>query len=144
MQNSIKFSDNDFLAANNCTISPGKGERGFTLIEIVLVIVFSSIVFLAAINMMSESLTSSFSTETVISATGLANEKMERILADKKSLGYSHIVAGNYPAESEISGYSGFGRSVTITTYTDYKKVEVVVTHNTLSDCVVVALLADY
>ncbi len=119
-------------------------QRGFTLVEVILVIVFSSIVFFAAVNMTSESVTSSFSTEVVTSATSLANEKMERILSDKKSLGYAHIAAGNYSTESTIEGYPGFTRSVNITTYTDHKKVEVVVSHSSIADCILVALLANY
>lgn len=77
-------------------------------------------------------------------AADLANEKMERIFADKQTLGYAFIVSANYPDETNPSEHLGFTRSVTVTTFPTYKRVEVRVTHPDISDCLLNAFLTNY
>ncbi|RMF61949.1 MAG: hypothetical protein D6743_12840 [Calditrichaeota bacterium] len=119
-------------------------ETGFTLIEIVLVIVFLSVALLATMNMMSSSVSGSFDMELSSTAANLANEKMERIFADKRSRGYGYIVENNYPVETDPDGFSGFTRSVTIITQSTYKEVRVTVSHPQIHDCVLVSFLTNY
>ncbi len=121
-----------------------RDKRGFTLIEVIMVMIFSGIALLAVMNTMSESLHGSLNTEVMTLAADLANEKMERIFADKKTLGYAYINSNNYPDETNASGQNGFSRSVTITTFVTYKKVEVRVSHLDISDCLLTALLTNY
>ena len=47
-------------------------------------------------------------------ARWLATEKLEDIIADRHSTtrGYAYLLAGNYAAESSISGFPGFSRAV--------------------------------
>ncbi len=70
-------------------------------------------------------------------ARWLAGELLEDIIADRSSStrGYPYLVNANYPAESPVSGFPGFSRSVTIaetaanlvSAGTGYKKVTVTV-----------------
>jgi prepilin-type N-terminal cleavage/methylation domain-containing protein len=91
-------------------------------------------------------------------ARWLATEKLEDIIADRHSTtrGYTYLASANYPAESPVTGYTGFGRTVTFTETgadlstagTGYKRATVTVTWNdpagvprTLS---IAAILTDY
>jgi len=105
-----------------------RSQRGHTLIELTLVIIFLSVAILAAMNVMTESLAGTMKTELLTIATDLANEKMERIFADKKSKGYDYIDNDNYSDETQINNMSGFSRSVSITDYSTYKQIVVTVT----------------
>ncbi len=44
----------------------------------------------------------------------LAVEKLEDVIADRHSgtRGYSYLIASNYPAESSLTGFPGFSRTV--------------------------------
>jgi Tfp pilus assembly protein PilV len=71
-------------------------------------------------------------------ARWLAGEKLEDVIADRQSAtrGYAYVVAGNYPAEPGVAGFTGFARSVAIAETgaslvgvgTGYKRVTVTVT----------------
>ena len=71
-------------------------------------------------------------------ARWLAAEKLEDVIADRHSTtrGYSFLSNSNYPAESPITGFAGFSRSVSVSETgvsltgagTGYKTVSVTVT----------------
>jgi prepilin-type N-terminal cleavage/methylation domain-containing protein len=91
-------------------------QRGFTLIELVAIIVLLSIAGTAILGMFGQvgrSLTTNQDTQT---GAQLVQEKAEQILADRRNAarGFAWIVAANYPAETPISGFAAFDRSVTI------------------------------
>jgi len=109
-----------------------------------LVIVFGGITFLAIASTMSQSLSSSLSSEVMTMAADLANEKMERVFADKQTLGYAFIVSSNYPDETNPAGHNGFTRTLTVTTFSTYKRVEVRVMHPDIADCVLSAFMTNY
>jgi prepilin-type N-terminal cleavage/methylation domain-containing protein len=95
-------------------------QRGFTLIELVAIIVLLSIAGTAILGMFGQvgrSLTTNQDTQT---GAQLVQEKAEQILADRRNAarGYAWIVAANYPAETPISGFAAFDRSVTISDIT--------------------------
>ncbi len=117
---------------------------GHTLIELVLVIIFLSVAILASMNMLTSSLSGSAETELVITATNLANEKMERILADKRSKGYSYVDSDNYPDEINVNNLVGFSRFVTVTSYSTYKQVQVTVTNPDIENCLLAARVTNY
>jgi prepilin-type N-terminal cleavage/methylation domain-containing protein len=112
-------------------------QRGFTIIEGVIALVILAIalpamlwaVRLAHLGRIAPVLTSR--------ARWLATEKLEDIIADRHSAarGYGYLVAGNYAAESPVTGFPGFSRSVAfnmtgpdlVSAGTGYKKVTVTV-----------------
>jgi type II secretory pathway pseudopilin PulG len=117
---------------------------GYTLIELLLVIIFLGIALVAIMDMMSSSMLSSVKSQILITATNLANEKMEQIIADKNNKGYNFIVASNYPDEINANGQQGYNRYVTITDYSTYKEVQVRVTHANIEDLILTTLIANY
>ena len=121
-----------------------KNSDGFTLIEVVMVVVFVGIALVATLEMTSNSVAGSFKIETLNTAANLANAKMELIFADKKSKGYSYIKEQNYPDETNPDGHAGFGRSVIIVDNGTNKEVTVKVSHTDIEDCNLVAYLTNY
>jgi hypothetical protein len=115
-----------------------RGRGGFTLVEAVAVIVVLSIAFPPMLISIRQAHISRVTPARFTIARWLAAERLEDIIADRHSLtrGYGYVQDSNYPAEATISGYAGFGRSVSITTTgpdlvsagTGYKKVTVTVT----------------
>ncbi len=126
------------------TRSPIKTQSGFTLIELVLVIVFLSVAIIASMRAMSSSLTQSMDVEVLMTATNLANEKLERIMADKKSKGYDFVAQNNYSQETNVNGMNGYNRYVTITVFSTYKEVKVKVTHSGVEDYELATFLTNY
>ena len=120
------------------------GQAGFTLIEIIMVIIFLSVALLATMNMISTSLSKSFDMDIIATANNLANEEMEKIFTDKKSKGYGFVVPENYPSETNAGGFQGFNRYVTITTNLTNKKIVVRVTHASIDDFILTSYLTNY
>lgn len=125
-------------------LSPLSKSGGFTLIEVILVIIFLGIAFVASLELMSTSLTNSMSLQIHTTAANLANKKMEAIFIDKKSKGYDYVVIENYPNEVNPDGTNGFNRYVTIVRQSTHKEVEVKVTHAGIPDYVLTAFLTNY
>ncbi len=118
--------------------------RGFTLIELALVIVFLGVALLASMNLMSGALSKSMKTELQLTAADLANEKMELIFSDKNTKGYGYVAQGRYVLETDVNGKLGFTRQVAVIELADSKKVEVRISHSGIADFVLVAYLANY
>jgi prepilin-type N-terminal cleavage/methylation domain-containing protein len=119
-------------------------QSGFSLIELIIVMVFLGVVLVATMRMMTNSIASSVDVEFLRTAANLANEKMEQIFADKRSRGFSYIDEDNYPPETNPSGAQGFARSVEITTDASVKKVKVTISHISMPGFVLTAWLTKY
>ena len=119
-------------------------QQGFTLIEVIMVVIFVGVALVATMDMTSTSISHTFKIETLNTAANLANAKMELIFADKKSKGYSYIETQNYQAENNPGGAQGFARTVTITDNGTNKEVKVRVTHQDIEDCILTAFLTNY
>ncbi len=93
--------------------------RGFTLLEIIMAIVVLGIFAPAIIFAITAPLAQSTWDDKQVKATMLVQERMEDVFAAKAnnalSLGYPSIIAANYPAETPVSGFTGFDRTTTIT-----------------------------
>jgi Tfp pilus assembly protein PilV len=89
-------------------------EAGFTLIEIVLIIVIAAIAILPLSMLFANSSIHSSDARNATLAAELAQAKMEELTADKNSpaRGFSYLVAANYPAESPVAAFAGYSRSV--------------------------------
>ncbi len=121
-----------------------RNTQGYSLVEIVFVIIFLGMALTATLSMTTSGLRNSVNTQFVTTATNLANEKMEEIYADKKTKGYPYIVQNNYSSETNPGGNVGYYRYVIITDQSTYKEVKVKVTHADLNDCILTAYLTNY
>ena len=116
--------------------APAAPRRGaFTLVEAIVAIVILS-VSIPPLMMALSAMHRQRSGHLQISrARWLACEKLEDVIADRNSTtrGYAYLLTANYPAETPVSGFSGFSRSVAISETTanlssagtGYKRVSV-------------------
>jgi Tfp pilus assembly protein PilV len=103
----------------------GRAEAGFTLVEIVLIIVIAGIAILPLSMLFANSSIHSSDARNATLAAQLAEAKMEELTADKNSpaRGFSYLVAANYPAESPVTAFPGYSRSVSFGTDSTYDSV---------------------
>lgn len=90
------------------------GEQGFTLPEVVLILVIAAVAVLPLAMLFANSSIRSGEAHSATVMAELAQAKMEEIAADKNSpsRGFSYLVSGNYPAESPVTAFPGYSRSV--------------------------------
>lgn len=100
-------------------------ERGFTMVELVMVLVLVAVGVPPLISIGNTCLQKMHQGSYATVGTALAQEKLETILGDKAapSRGFSYIVTGNYPAEPNVAGFTTYARSVTIDTDSTYNSV---------------------
>jgi len=97
------------------TVAPSRAhEDGFTLPEVVLILVIAAVAVLPLGMLFANSSIRSSEAHNATVMAQLAQAKMEELAADKNSpsRGFSYLVAGNYPAESPVSAFPGYSRSV--------------------------------
>lgn len=126
-------------------------EGGFSLFEVTLAVVILGIVGLPLVVMFVNASSRSGEGYLISTATFLAQEKMEQIMADRFSpgRGFDYIVSSNYSVENPVTGYGGFSRSVAIaadSTYdgVSYRTVTVTVANSAISDLSVTTWVTDY
>jgi len=125
-----------------------ENSKGFTLVEVVVVIVVLAIAIPALVQLSAFILEKGDKSAVISRATLLAQEKIEEILADKRdgTKGYDWIItSGSYITETLPNGYT---RRVTVTLNTrngvDYAVVEVTVEHDDIQDIKLATWLTDY
>lgn len=133
--------------------------RAFTLIESIMALVLLTLAVPPIVVAIRGAESRRIAPVLASQARWLATEKLEDIVADRSSAsrGYSWVAAGNYPAESSVAGFPGFGRSVGISetgpdlssSGTGYKKVTVSVTwtdpmKGTARSLAIATVLTDY
>jgi hypothetical protein len=113
-----------------------------TIIEVVMAIVILSVALPPMVSAFTDASMQSVYPINAATASYLAIERMEEIVARRYrgTDGYAAVSVANFPAESPISGFPAFTRSVTVTyvnaalstvgTDQGYKKVRVTVTWN--------------
>jgi Tfp pilus assembly protein PilV len=94
----------------------GTAAPGFTLIEVVLIIVIAGIAVLPLSMLFANASIHSSDARNASVAAQLAQARMEEIAADKSSpaRGFSYIAAANYPAETPIGAFPRYSRTVTV------------------------------
>jgi Tfp pilus assembly protein PilV len=99
--------------------------NGFTLIEVVILIVVASIAVLPLAMLFATTSIRSSDAQSASIAAQLAQAKLEEITADRNAStrGFSYVVAGNYPAESPVPAFTSFQRSVTVAPDSTYDGV---------------------
>ena len=116
-------------------------RRGLTLIEAIAIVTIMAIAVPTMMWSMAGAHENRVAPLMASRARFLAAERLEQVIADRFAplRGYTYIVAPNYLAESAVSGFSIFGRSVAINetgasltgTGVGYKSVAVTVTWST-------------
>jgi Tfp pilus assembly protein PilV len=103
------------MIASVATATSGPAA-GFTLIEVVLIIVVASVAMLPLATLFANVSQRSSESENTTTAAQLAAAKMEEITADKNSpaRGFAYLTAAHYPAESAVAGFPAYSRSVAI------------------------------
>lgn len=81
-------------------------QRGFGLLEVVLSTMILSVGLLGGFMVIQNATARSVQGDMNTLATGLANDKMEDVLADKEFKGYGYLEAENYPAEDLDHGFT--------------------------------------
>lgn len=124
--------------------------KGFTFIEVILIIVVLAISIPPLVSLLSSNLINSTKSKIITQAVIYAQEKMDEIIADKRSpnRGYNWVVTPNQYS-SDIPA-SGFTRSVLIDTSAkvyngiSYALVQVSVNHNDMPEIVLTTWLTEY
>ena len=91
-------------------------RRGFSLIEAITALVILGLAMPAMLWAIRDSTRRRADPILFSRARWLAAERLEDIIADahSPSRGYSYVIAGNYSAETPVSGFTGINRSVAI------------------------------
>ena len=93
-------------------------SQGFTLIEIIITLLVLSIAAVGVLSVFTTGIRESADPLILNQAIALAQEKMDSIIGDKMNTttprGFTYIIPGNYPAESPVTGFPAFSRSVNV------------------------------
>lgn len=89
-------------------------KRGFTIIELVLIIVIISVGLFGVLVLFENASRGALEADVDVIATNLAREKIERLLSDRSSFGYDYLNDSNYPVEQLYDFYQGMERTTQI------------------------------
>jgi prepilin-type N-terminal cleavage/methylation domain-containing protein len=95
------------------------GRRAFTLMETVAAIVILAVAVPPMVWSLREGHTQRVNPIMSSTARWLIVEKLEDVIADRHSTtrGWTYLVTGNYGAETPVTDFDAFNRSVTLTEY---------------------------
>ena len=124
-------------------------SQGFTLIEVIMIIVVFAIAVPTLMTVLSATLDSSNKSVVISQAATYAQEKIEEIIGDKRnpSKGFDWVTTtGRYSSDVPAVGFS---RSIIITSGNvqngvSYAYVQVKITHSEISDIKLETWLTDY
>jgi prepilin-type N-terminal cleavage/methylation domain-containing protein len=92
-----------------------KSQNGFTLIEMVLVIIIISVASVPLFGMFSRAASSLLINEKTQTATQLAQEHAELLLAIRRNQGFGAAELSSNTIEALSGNFSGYNRSTVIT-----------------------------
>lgn len=99
-------------------------RAGFTLIEVMLAIVFFAVATVAALQLFRDSQAAVAEGESVVIATGLAQGRLEEL----RNTSYGRLASEANAAVADPAGFARFSREVVVTTpYTNLKQIAVTV-----------------
>lgn len=103
-------------AARGTRAARARGAAGFTLIEVVLILVMAAVALLPLSMLFANSSIHSSDAHAATVAAQLAEARMEEITADKNSStrGFAYLAAANYPPENPVAAFPGYSRSVSV------------------------------
>jgi len=102
-----------------------RGDAGFTLVEVVLILVIAAVAVLPLGMLFANTSIRSGDARNSMVAAELAQSKMEELTADKNSpsRGFSYLIAANYPAENPVAAFPGYSRTVAFAPDSSYDGV---------------------
>jgi len=103
-----------------------KQGKGFTLIEVIIIIVLIAIMVPAIIFPVYESSKQSYKSEAYLNALYLAEGKMEEVIRFKNVSGFDSTIVKNFN-----DSVSGFNRTVTFSFYSSWRGVFTVTVNKT-------------
>jgi prepilin-type N-terminal cleavage/methylation domain-containing protein len=121
---------------------------GYSLIEIILVILILAIAIPPIVNIFTQNLNKNVNSEIYTKASLFAEEKLEEILSDKRVHSYSFITSND--RYQDDSPATGFTRSVSINDNNKiidgipYAEVIVTVSHSNIRDVVLTTWMTNY
>jgi prepilin-type N-terminal cleavage/methylation domain-containing protein len=89
-------------------------SRGFTLLELIAVIIILSVAAVPISGLFSKAGLSLLNNQRIQTATQLAQEQAELILGRRRNQGFAAIVTGTWPTETLTGNYAGFNRITTV------------------------------
>ena len=103
-------------------------REGFTFLEVLLALLVLGLISTSLLELFSFNLKKEGETETRAVALGLAQEKLEELIEERREKGFSHLIEENYPPEEELPSFPLFSRSISIDSLgPGLKQIEVVV-----------------
>lgn len=129
-------------------ISSAKRVQGYSLIEIILVVLILGIALPPIITIFSQNLSNNVKSEWYTKATLLAEERMEQILSDKRAHSYEYIVSPDrYPEDTPESGFTrtvSIDESGHIIDGIPYAEIQVTISHPSINDVTITAWVTNY
>jgi prepilin-type N-terminal cleavage/methylation domain-containing protein len=89
-------------------------QKGFTLIELVLVIVIVAVASVPLFGLFTQASSSMLSNEAIQTAAQLAQERVELVLGVRRKQGFDAIATGT-TNEGLTGSFAGFNRSTSVT-----------------------------
>lgn len=89
------------------------GQQGFTLLELVMVIMIVALASVPILGQFMQVTRSSLVDEEIQTAAQLAQERVEGVLAERRNLGYAAIPTGT-TVDVLAGNYAAYGRSLTV------------------------------
>jgi prepilin-type N-terminal cleavage/methylation domain-containing protein len=93
------------------------GQRGFTLIELVAVIIVVAIAAVPLFGLFSQAGLSLLADEKIQTATQLAQARAEQLMAVRRNRGYSDAEVSAGLSETLTGNYTGYTRTTTVAAY---------------------------
>ena len=128
-----------------------RGAAGFSLIEVVILIVVAGIAILPLAMLFATTSIRSSDARSASVAAQLAQAKLEEITADRNAAtrGYAYVTGANYPPETPVPAFGAFQRSVAIAADSTYdgvtfRTVSVTVTTSGISPVTLTTWFVNY
>ncbi|MBL0926557.1 MAG: prepilin-type N-terminal cleavage/methylation domain-containing protein [Phycisphaerales bacterium] len=104
------------LRAHPASRAPRPRRRGFSLIECVVAVVVLGLAVPSLLFAIRQAHFDRAAPVNAAKARWLATERLEDVIADRQSdsRGWAYLVASNYPAETQVAGFTRFSRSVSL------------------------------
>jgi Tfp pilus assembly protein PilV len=91
-----------------------RGDAGFTFVDAILMMLVVSIGVAGLMAYFVSANRQALDGDMTVTASVLAQERVDQVVADKVYRGYNFVIANNYPQENLAGDFAGFTRTTTI------------------------------